>query len=599
MSSPVRPTHVASNGAFASWAIPAAFALILIASTTLWLAGGVLTLLDGGQWPAGSWSLFLLIEAFTETGGLAATWPAVSPTVLIAVWVVLFLALVVPPISYLTAKVMTRPKSDAASRSLAKRSDAAFMALPARRTQTRSLRPSLGDTPERSITPADAGIALGTLDSDGTPLFASWEDVIVAVMAPRSGKTTSLAIPSILNAPGPCIATSNKADLWAATAEIREARTKQRVWTFDPQGVARTDQTWWWPVLAGVKTVEEAERLAGHFVTTVEDERSRDIWGPAATELLASLVLAAAHANKPITHVYRWLSQETNKEPVDLLHEAGFSPAADSLDGLQKSAPETRASVFFTARAACKCLRDPDITAWVTPGTATETFDPAAFVVSKQTLYLMSKDGGGSAAPLVAALVDRVLRAGVRTAEATPASRRLDPPLVVALDEAANVARISDLPLLYSHFGSRGILPITILQSYAQGRAVWGDGGMKSLWSAATVKLIGAGMDDPEFAENISKLVGDHDVSTVSVSTGQGKRNTSTSLRQQRVLTAAQIRALPKGRALLLATGAKPAMVQLQPFYAGPYANQISSAITNAELVLATRSVHAETTGGR
>lgn len=47
-------------------------------------------------------------------------------------------------------------------------------------------------------------------------------------------------------------------------------------------------------------------------------------------------------------------------------------------------------------------------------------------------------------------------------------------PLVVAWirrcwsswDEAANICRISDLPELYSHLGSRGITPITILQSY-------------------------------------------------------------------------------------------------------------------------------------
>jgi hypothetical protein len=41
----------------------------------------------------------------------------------------------------------------------------------------------------------------------------------------------------------------------------------------------------------------------------------------------------------------------------------------------------------------------------------------------------------------------------------------LDPPLLVVLDEAANICRISDLPELYAHFGSRGITPITILQS--------------------------------------------------------------------------------------------------------------------------------------
>ncbi len=161
-------------------------------------------------------------------------------------------------------------------------------------------------------------------------------------------------------------------------------------------------------------------------------------------------------------------------------------------------------------------------------------FDAAGFPTTRQTLYLLSKDGGGSAAPLVAALTDRVMRAGVLAAEAR--GGRLDPPLLVLLDEAANICRIADLPQLYSHLGSRGIVPLTILQSYPQGAAVWGETGMKALWSAATVKVIGPGIDDPRFAEDLSRLIGDHDVAVEGSSVADGRRSRSTSLRQQRIL---------------------------------------------------------------
>ena len=72
--------------------------------------------------------------------------------------------------------------------------------------------------------------------------------------------------------------------------------------------------------------------------------------------------------------------------------------------------------------------------------------DPDTFVTAANTLYLLSKDSGGAAAPLVAALTDRVLRAGERLAEAR--GGRLDPPLVAVLDEAASSAPIRDLPKL-------------------------------------------------------------------------------------------------------------------------------------------------------
>ena len=47
--------------------------------------------------------------------------------------------------------------------------------------------------------------------------------------------------------------------------------------------------------------------------------------------------------------------------------------------------------------------------------------------------------------------------------EAGVAGGRLDPPMTAVLDEAANVCRISDLPDLYSHLGSRGINVVTLL----------------------------------------------------------------------------------------------------------------------------------------
>src|SRR5437660_718034 len=111
----------------------------------------------------------------------------------------------------------------------------------------------------------------------GPALFASWEDTITAFMAPRSGKTTTLSIPYVLSAPGAVVATSNKADLWAATAQIRAA-SGSMVWLFDPQLITGSRQRWWWNPLAGLGTVEAAHRLAAHFVLTVDDNTRRDLW---------------------------------------------------------------------------------------------------------------------------------------------------------------------------------------------------------------------------------------------------------------------------------------------------------------------------------
>ncbi|WP_239309693.1 type IV secretory system conjugative DNA transfer family protein, partial [Frankia sp. Cj3] len=119
------------------------------------------------------------------------------------------------------------------------------------------------------------------------------EDVAVAVMAPRAGKTTALAVPVILDAPGAVVATANKADLWATTAALRAATGT--VWVFDPQQIAYAPPIWWWNPLAAVRGVEDADRLASHFLQEIRGgQASRDFWAAAAGDLLASLLLAAA-----------------------------------------------------------------------------------------------------------------------------------------------------------------------------------------------------------------------------------------------------------------------------------------------------------------
>jgi hypothetical protein len=99
----------------------------------------------------------------------------------------------------------------------------------------------------------------------------------------------------------------------------------------------------------------------------VADDEHREIWGPAATELLANLLLAAHLAHRTLLDAYRWLYDESNDAPVRILRAAGHAAAADSLAGTQGLHPETRGSVYFTARAGCASLRDNDIARWVVP----------------------------------------------------------------------------------------------------------------------------------------------------------------------------------------------------------------------------------------
>ncbi|MEU5629686.1 type IV secretory system conjugative DNA transfer family protein [Streptomyces tendae] len=570
----------------APWAILAVAAASLCVFTVGWVGGTLGAGVTGHGWDAPPFALSTAGHLVAD--GAGSVWPGTPPAAVYGGMLAL-LALIAVPTAFLVRLLLARAGR---TRGLAGRHDLAAMCPKGIEARARELRPSLKG--RENLHPDETGNLLGDLDPDGPELRSSYEDVELDLMAPRAGKSTGIAVPRVLRAQGAVLLTSNKSDVYAVTRAER-ARAG-RVWTFDPQGIAHTERGMWWNLLGDCHTIEGARRLAGHFVASVNDDTAKkDFWISAAQNTLTALFLAAARGGASVKDLLGWLADPADRTPIDLLRDANLLAMAEQLQGTVRGAVETRDGIYETARQTVSCLLDPEILAWVTPDPALPEFRPDQHVVGKDTLYLLSKDGGGSAAGVIAGLADATMRAGVGAAERM--GGRLDPPLTAVLDEAANVCRISDLPDLYSHFGSRGINVVTLLQSYRQGARVWGEVGMDALWSAATIKLLGAGLDDADFVQKISTLVGQHDVKTPSISRSKDGSSRSYSYRQESILPPDKIRALPKGTALLLATGIRPALIRLRPWYKEPGAAFIS-AQAKAEANAITARAAARLTGG-
>ncbi|MEV7277592.1 TraM recognition domain-containing protein [Streptomyces sp. NPDC093111] len=562
-----------------------AFAVGLPLASVAWLGGNLAAWATG----TGTWVPYRPADALLRPEQL---WPQAGETsLLLATRVIPVLVTLL--LAAAGGAVWLRYKNRGGGRKkkvdgMAKARDIEPLLAKAIESKARSLRPSLKAA--KHIEPRDAGVLLGNLAGTRHEVRMGFEDVAVAIMAPRSGKTTSLAIPSILAAPGPVLLTSNKAAGDAYTACLDARAAVGRVWSMDPQQIAHAERTMWWNPLADAKTLDGAGRLAGHFLAaSVDASQQGDFWSKAGSNILSQLLLGAALDERPITDIMQWLAFPADRTPLDILRDHGFAAVAAQLKGTVEGPPETRDGIYETARQYAAALLNSEIAAWVTPQKDVAEFRPAEFVTSTDTLFLLSKDGGGGASALIAACADSVMRAA--TAQAERAGGRLDPPMLAILDEAANVCKISDLPDLYSHLGSRGIIPITILQSYRQGQKVWGDAGMDAMWSAATVKVIGSGIDDPDFADKLSRMIGDHDVETTSTSVSESGKSTSISMRQERILPADAIRALPKGSALCLATGMRVAMLDLRPWYAEPGADELAAASARASQAITARAV--------
>jgi type IV secretory pathway TraG/TraD family ATPase VirD4 len=431
------------------------------------------------------------------------------------------------------------------------------------------------------------GLTLATTVAGGRTLYQGWEDCSLDIAGPRTGKTTSRVIPAILEAPGAVVTTSNKRDAVDATRGPRSSVGP--VWVFDPQRLIDEPPGWWWNPLGYVTDEVKAATLADVFTAAHADPQARTdaFFDPKGQKVVAALLLAAALAGRTIEQTYLWVADPRDDEPVSILREHGHQLLAASLAAEINAPDKQRGGVYGTAEKILAFLTNRHALAWVTPGLDRVEFDAHAFVRGTGTLYSLSKEGKGSTGALVAGLTVAVTEAAEEHAKRSPGGR-LPVPMLAVLDEAANVCRWPELPNLYSHYGSRGICLLTMLQSWSQGVEVWGRDGMRKLWSAATIKLYGGGVSEVDFLADLSQLIGEYTQHTTSVSHAKGGRTNTHATQRERILDVADLAALPKGRAIVLAAGAPPTLVRTLPWMIGPRAGEVRLSLREYDPAAAT-----------
>ncbi|MFQ6199136.1 type IV secretory system conjugative DNA transfer family protein, partial [Streptomyces sp. NPDC000405] len=400
----------AGAGAGSGVAAPLAIVGVIFGGGALfsgaWLGGTLGAATASGGWAPPPFSVRSAVHLVT--GGPSALWPTAPTGALIGMLLLLVLLVAALVVGGVWAWRRFGPRPG-----LAGAREMSAMTQEAAEAKARRLRPGLESVKE--LHPRDRGVRLGALRPvDGGPLgphlYGSDEDTFTAVMGPRAGKSTSLAIPTLLSAPGPALLTSNRNDVYSVTTRAR-ARTGN-VFTFDLQHIAYAPRDFWVDLLATARSVEGARRLAMHFINADSDTRGQDdFWNKAGGNTLTALFHAAALSGATVLDVLAWLDAPSDRAPVNALKD--HNPAmASRLAATVSGAVETRDGIYETARQATSCLLDPQIAAWVLPDKHRAEFKPYDFVTSADTVYLLSKDGGGSAAAICAAVADAIFRAG-------------------------------------------------------------------------------------------------------------------------------------------------------------------------------------------
>ena len=241
-----------------------------------------------------------------------------------------------------------------------------------------------------------------------------------------------------------------------------------------------------------------------------------DFWQGQTEAVLRGMLHAAALDGRHAADLYRWsLDPVAAREAVTILGRESTAALGwdGALDGAATADPRTRDSIWLGVRQALGALADPRVLDAVTP-TEGRHFDPTSFLEANGTLYLLGTASGAAAASaLVTAFVEDVLETARRLAAASPRSR-LDPPLLLALDEIGNLAPLPSLPTLMSEGGGTGITTLAVLQSLAQARDRWGQQAAGTIWDAAIVKIILGGGSNARDLADLASLIGERDEDT-------------------------------------------------------------------------------------
>lgn len=418
--------------------------------------------------------------------------------------------------------------------------------------RAQDLRPSL-----RRAKATDVGYLLGTCHAQ--EIWTSVEDSTLVLGPPRSGKGLHLVINAILDAPGAVVTTSTRPDNLAITIAARQRLGPVAV--FDPQGLAGgiTSAMRWSPV-RGCERAQTAMARAHGFAASTGLQKgggtdSGGFWEKKTKTTLQGMLHAAALAGLGARDLYDWsLSPAAAQAAVQILasHHDAAPGWADALSTEIHADPRTRDSVWMGVSLALDCLADPQVMDAVTPHPG-EDFDPAQFIRDRGTLYLLGTAGGAAGAgPLVAAFIEDLVEVARRTASTLP-KQRLDPPLLLALDEIGNLAPLPSLPQLMSDGGGSGITTMPILQSMSQARSKWGIDDAGTIWDSSIVKVLLGGGSVAKDLQDVSSLIGERDETTDSVSTGpDGMKSTQRSTRRLPIMPPEALRTLPFGTAVTL-----------------------------------------------
>ncbi len=145
-------------------------------------------------------------------------------------------------------------------------------------------------------------------------------------------------------------------------------------------------------------------------------------------------------------------------------------------------------------------------------------------------------------------------------------SGKLPNRVMIYADEIGTIPKIESFEMMLSAGRSRRISVVPIIQSFAQLDKNYGKEGAEIITDNCQLTIFGGFAPNSETAQVLSKALGSRTVMSGSISRGKNDPSQSLQMIERPLLTADELKSLPKGSFVVMKTGAHPIQTKLRLF---------------------------------
>ena len=211
-----------------------------------------------------------------------------------------------------------------------------------------------------------------------------------------------------------------------------------------------------------------------------------------------------------------------------------------------------------------KC--DDDCDNWWEEDDPNDTeIDAEKFCNEKSAIFIIMPEEDSSKYFMVSLIIQQLYREILAVADEN--GGKLKNRVVFSCDEFGTLPKIESAEMMFSASRSRRVSIVPIIQSLAQLEKDYGKEGAEIIVDNTQLTVFGGFAPNSETAQVLSKSLGTKTVMSGSVSQSKNDPSRSLQMIERPLMTAEELKALPKGTFIVTKTGFNPIRVKLKLFF--------------------------------